>query len=362
MWPRTEFTQRIGLNSPLIQAPMAGGATTPALVAAVSNAGGLGSFAAGYLTAEQITTGIQQIRALTDRPFAVNLFMPEYPFVLTEKIEQIQSFMKPFRQELGITTPQTEAPPDFPSQIEAVLAAQVAVFSFTFGLLSNELIQRFKAQNTILIGTATNLREALALQAVGVDYIVAQGSEAGGHRGTFSGDLDSGLTGIIALIPQLIEVLDIPVLAAGGIMNGRGIVAALALGAVGVQMGTAFLSCEESGISLSYRQALLMQEGDDTELTRAFSGKWARGIRNRFMLEMRTAEDLIPDYPIQNSLTRDIRQAATQQNRSEFMSLWAGQAVALSQACSVAELMARLEQEVAYTLTRLYSLSNPPSV
>ncbi len=353
MWPKTAFMQRLGLNSPLIQAPMAGGATTPELVAAVSNAGGLGSFAAGYLNAQQITSGIAEIHALTDRPFAVNLFMPEYPFALTEKIEQIQAIMEPFRQELGIEAACPVNPPDFTAQVEAVLAAQVPIFSFTFGLLSNELVQRFKAQDCLLIGTATNVREALALQTIGVDYIVAQGSEAGGHRGTFSGDVDSGLTGTMALVPQLTAALNTPVLAAGGIMNGKGIVAALALGAEGVQMGTAFLSCEESGIPESYRQALLAQEGDDTALTRAFSGKWARGIRNRFMVEMRTAEDVIPDYPIQNGLTRDIRQAATQQSRPEFMSLWAGQAVALSQACTVAELLARLEQEVSQALKRL---------
>jgi nitronate monooxygenase len=357
MWPQTAFSQRLKLSCPVIQAPMAGGATTPELVAAVSNAGGLGSLAAGYLAAPHITAQIQRIRELTDKPFAVNLFMPEYCFDLPEKVEQIQAIMSPFRKELGISAAPPVEPPPFQTQVEAVLAAKVPVFSFTFGLLSHELIQQFKAQETVLIGTATNLREAQGLQATGIDYVVAQGSEAGGHRGTFTGNVDSGLIGTMSLVPQLCAGLDCPVIAAGGLMDGRSIVAALALGATAVQMGTAFLSCTESGIPSIYRQMLLSQSGDATTLTRAFSGKWARGIRNRFITDMRHFDDVIPDYPVQNGLTRDIRQAATQQERSEFMSLWAGQGVMFSRALSAAELLQQFSEEVGETLSHLGTMA-----
>jgi nitronate monooxygenase len=199
------------------------------------------------------------------------------------------------------------------------------------------------------------VREAELLQANGVDAIVAQGSEAGGHRGTFLDDWRDALTGTLALVPQITDRIEIPVIAAGGIMDGRGIIAALALGAEGVQMGTAFLPCKESGAHECHKKAVLSCTEDRTVLTRAFSGRPARGIRNRFTVEMETHRDILPAYPLQNALTRDIRQAAAKQNRPEFLSLWAGQAAALSRGKTAGELLAEWIQEAEQILQQLHN-------
>ena len=182
-----------------------------------------------------------------------------------------------------------------------------------------------------LIGTATTVEEAIALEKSGVDAIVAQGSEAGGHRGSFACDFASAMVGSISLVPQVVDAVGVPVIASGGIMDGRGIVAALALGASAVQMGTAFLTCHEAGIPDAYKQAILTAHEDQTRITRAFSGRPARGIVNRFMTEIESDEhDVILSFPLQNALTRPLRTAAAKQGRAEFLSLWAGQGVRLS--------------------------------
>jgi nitronate monooxygenase len=188
--------------------------------------------------------------------------------------------------------------------------------------------------------------EAVALEQSGVDAVIAQGSDAGSHRGTFLGRPEDSLVGTVALVPQIADAVKVPVIAAGGIMDARGIRAALALGASAVQMGTAFLATPESGISPAYKQALLNAKEDQTVLTRAFSGRLARGIRNRFSEEMRAFEHDLPPYPIQNALTRDIRQAAAKQHRPEFLSLWAGQGVGLIQARPAADLIREWTREI----------------
>jgi nitronate monooxygenase len=207
----------------------------------------------------------------------------------------------------------------------------------------------------LLIGTATTVDEAVALEKSGADAIVAQGSEAGGHRGTFAGNFESGMIGGISLVPQVVDAVRVPVIASGGIMDGRGIVAALALGASAVQMGTAFLTCDESGVPDAYREAILNAHEHDTRVTRAFSGRPARGIQNRFMNEVElTGEDeAILPFPIQNALTRPLRTAAAKQGRAEFLSLWAGQGVRLARRQSAAELIARLAKETDAVISAL---------
>jgi nitronate monooxygenase len=229
-----------------------------------------------------------------------------------------------------------------------VLEERVPVFSFTFGALEGPHVSALKEAGSIVIGTATTVREGLALEESGVDAVVGQGSEAGGHRGTFIGDFEDALVGTMALVPQLADSASIPVVAAGGIMNGRGLAAALVLGAEGAQMGTAFLPCPESGIHPKYKEAVLRAESEETALTRAFSGKPARGIRNRFLTEMEGTE--VPSYPVQNAYTRDIRAAAAKEDRIEFMSLWAGQASRLGRAVPAAELVEGVAQEAASKL------------
>jgi len=338
----------LGIDTPIIQAPMAGGTTTPELVAAVSNAGGLGSIGAGYLSAEAIEETVAATRALTDKPFALNLFVPSEPAVDQDRIEQSNVRLDSFRQALAIDRPDPPVrfAPDFEAQFDAALAARVSVFSFTFGALTPEQVSRLKGVGSTVIGTATTVAEARALEAIDVDMIVAQGSEAGGHRGTFLHDWQDALIGTMALVPQVVDAVSIPVIASGGIMEGRGVAAAFMLGACAVQMGSAFLVCQESGANRTHQQALLEADAAHTQVTPVFSGKAARGIRNRFIDEMSMLGDRIPDYPIQNAWTKDVRAAAGAKGRAEFMSLWAGQAATLARRTTAAQLIADIRSHL----------------
>lgn len=340
----TTITKKLGITFPIIQAPMAGGATTPELVAAVSNAGGLGSLGAGYMTAQDIKKAIVKIRSLTNKPFAVNLFIPTAHYATEEQIQKMCQLIEINCRELNLTMHAIKSPyvPSFEEQMKVVIDEKIPVFSFTFGTLDASFIAKLKNQGTILIGTATHHSEAIALEKNGVDCIVAQGSEAGGHRGTFIGKTEDALIDVASLTSQLIDCITIPVIAAGGIMLAKNITAALALGAAGVQMGTAFLSCHESGIHFKYKEALLQATQNDTLLTRVFSGRMARGLTNKFIARMQPYNNSILDYPIQNALTRIMRQEAAKQNNNDFMSMWAGQSAYLCKSYSVAELMKKL--------------------
>ncbi len=333
----TQLTRRLGIQHPVIQAPMAGGTTTPELVAAVSEAGGLGSLGAAYMSPESIREAIGKIRSLSDRPFAVNLFVPPDYDVDLRSMERSASLLEPYRRELGIEQPPLPEDPqtvrfreDFDEQLTVVLEEPVPVFSFTFGALPTATVECLKANGSTVIGTATTVEEGEHLEAAGVDAVVGQGAEAGAHRGTFLGSFEASMVGTMALVPQLVDALGIPVIASGGIMDGRGLAAALCLGAQAAQMGTAFLLCEESGAPATHKAAILAATDDATAITRAFSGRPARGIKNRFLLELAGHEEELPPFPVQNALTRDIRGAAGKQSRPEFMSLWAGQAAGLA--------------------------------
>jgi nitronate monooxygenase len=341
-WTRTPLTEGLGICYPIIQAPMAGGATTPALVAAVSNAGGLGSLGAGYLEPEAIRSAITEIRSLTDKPFAVNLFIQQSVREDTEQITRAYDLLEHYRRELELSAaePPKRYLPNFKEQLAVILEEAVPALSFTFGVPQPEELEVLRQREITTIGTATHLLEAIVLEESGVDMIVAQGFEAGGHRGTFAGSHEHGLVGTLTLVPLLADQISVPVVAAGGIMDGRGIVAALALGAAGVQMGTAFLACPESGANPKYKEAVCGSTEIDTVLTRVFSGKYARGIKNRLTQELQPAAEELPDYPIQHALTSEIRQTAARSNRPEFMSLWAGQGCPLISDKPAAELIA----------------------
>jgi nitronate monooxygenase len=264
----------------------------------------------------------------------------------------------PFYAELGLSAPVAPSPPadSFDEQLAATLESGAAVVSFTLGILPASAIDAIKGRGMFLIGTATTVDEAVALERAGVDAAVMQGSEAGGHRGTFGGDFDSAMVGSIALVPQAVDAVTLPVIASGGIMDGRGIAAALTLGASAVQMGTAFLTCEEAGIPEAYKQAILAARENETRLTRAFSGRPARGIINRFMTEVEAGADAILPFPLQNALTRPLRNAAAKQGKAEYLSLWAGQGVRLARRQSAATLIARLVQETDAAIARLTAL------
>lgn len=229
----------------------------------------------------------------------------------------------------------------------------MAVFSFTFGQLDAAHIQRLHDGGTTVIGTATTVAEAHALAAGGVDMIVAQGADAGGHRGTFMADFEQSLIGTMALVPQMVDAVNVPVIASGGIMDGRGLAAAMALGAAGVQMGSAFLTCTESGAKPAHKQALLASAARATTITRAFSGKPARGLVNRFIADMLSLERTLPDYPVQNAWTKDIRAAAGTAGNDDFMSLWAGQAAALARSTDAATLVDTLMDEYRHCRARM---------
>jgi len=354
---QTALTRALGLTHPIIQAPLAGGGDTPALVAAVGEAGALGFIGASYLTPAQIIDAARAVRGLTKRPFGINLFAPAPAPALPAGADAAVARVAPYFAELGLPapTPPAAATDTFPALLEAALASGAAAFSFTFGVLPAAAIDAIKARGMFLMGTVTNVEEARTLERAGVDAVVAQGSEAGGHRGTFAAETDAGMVGTIALVPQIADAVKVPVIASGGIMDGRGIAAALALGASGVQMGTAFLTCEEAGIPEAYKQAILGARESDTRITRAFSGRSARGIVNRFMTEVERAggADAILPFPLQNSLTRPLRAAAAKAGRAEFLSLWAGQGVSLARREPAAALVRRLADETGSVLQRL---------
>ncbi len=354
---QTALTRALSLAHPIVQAPLAGGGDTPALVAAVGEAGALGFIGASYLTPAQIDEVARAVRGLTKRPFGINLFAPTPAPQPPADPGPALARVAPYFAELGLPAPAAPAAPAdaFPAQLEAALASGAAAFSFTFGVLPADAIRAIKARGMFLLGTATTVEEAVALERSGVDAVVAQGAEAGGHRGTFAGEIEAGMVGTIALVPQIADAVAVPVVASGGIMDGRGIAAALALGAGAVQMGTAFLACDEAGVPEAYKQAILGARESDTRITRAFSGRAARGIANRFLTEAEHAgaADAILPFPLQNALTRPLRAAAAQAGRAEFLSLWAGQGVRLARRGPAGALVARLAAETGSVLRGL---------
>ena len=354
---RTVLAERLGIQHPIIQAPLAVGGDTPALVAAVSEAGGLGSIGAAYLTPEQIAAACAAVRGKTKRPFGINLFAPQLPLPLHVDASSALSRVAPFFAQLGLAAPTAPAPPvsGFDAQLAAAIDGGASLFSFTLGMLPSAALAAIKAKGLVLAGTATTVDEAVALERAGVDAVVAQGAEAGGHRGTFdNANADSSLIGTLALVPQIVDAVRVPVVASGGIMDGRGIAAVLALGAGAAQLGTAFLTCDEAGVPDVYKHAILDAHEDQTRVTRAFSGRAARGIVNRFMQEIDSTGDVLP-FPLQNALTRPLRTAAAKQGRAEFLSLWAGQGVRMARRLPAAELVAKLVEETDAAIRRLHS-------
>lgn len=336
---------------PIIQAGMAGGATSPQLVAAVSNYGGLGTIGGGYMSPDNLRKAIQKVKTLTNQPFAVNLFIPEQSFTAEEIAVHSKRGMElthSFRNRFGLTTKTVEKVQEsFEQQFEVVLEEQVPVFSFTFGVPTDNQVAALKAAGIVTCGTATTVEEAIHIEQVGIDAVVAQGSEAGGHRGSFIQSEYLPLIGTMALVPQIVDHVTIPVIAAGGIMDERGVAASFALGATCVQLGTAFLTTIESAAHPLHKEQLLQHNEEDTDVTYAFSGKAARGIRNAF-IEAHTCTRLeeIPPYPIQNAVTQDLRKASSEEGDWNTMSLWAGQGLRLAEQLSVEQLMQRLTKAI----------------
>lgn len=355
MWYNTALTTLTKVQYPIIQAGMAGGPTTPELVAAVCEAGALGSLGAGYLSPEKLRENIKAIQGLTSKPYAVNLFIPENHSLTEESLKGTRAILKPLEDKLGVTHDdiQPSFSSDFEEQFAILLEEDVPVFSFTFGVADEGMVRECHKHDIVVIGTATTVAEAVVLRDSGVDAIVAQGSEAGGHRGTFQNHSGDALIGTIALVPQMVAAVDVPVIASGGIMSGQGLISVLALGAAGAQLGTAFLTCQESGADPLHKERILSGIETSTQMTRGISGKWARGIRNALIDDLSDVQEKMAPYPITNQLTQGIRKKAKIDRNGDYMSLWAGQGLGLSRKKSVNELMNDFVDEANRTVERL---------
>ena len=351
-WNQTPLSNRLGIEYPIIQGPL-GGLSSQRLTAAVSNFGGLGSFGAHGLTPGVIKDAVAEIRALTSKPFAVNLWVSmedEGAFssgeeAFTKALATISGHI----EELGGALPayQPYGPIRFEDQARVLLDAKVPVFSFIYGIPPKEILDECRTNGIVIVGTATTPDEAVALQDAGVDVIVASGFEAGGHRGSFLRPSEESLTGTFSLVPQVADLVDVPVVAAGGIADARGVVAALALGADGVQMGTAFLACEESGANACHRAALLGGKAGDTALTRGFTGRLGRGIKNELLEELnRPGVDILP-YPLQRFLMKSLSGVAEKADRPELLTMWAGQSANLSRHTDATTFLRSLVSEVS---------------
>jgi nitronate monooxygenase len=345
---QSDFLHSLGIKHPIIQAPMAGGLSTPELVAAVSNAGALGSLGSAYSTPEQITADIQKVRALTEKPFNVNLFAGGYAPESPVDAAPMLALLAEIHQVLRLPPPQLPPWPvnPFAKQLQAILEARPAVFSFTLGIPEPQAIALLQSEGIAIFGTATTVAEAKLLQASGVTAIVAQGLEAGSHRGTFAGPFETAMVPALALVQSLRAAVSTPIIASGGLMDGRDIADALGRGASAAQLGTAFLTCPEAGTPEAYRRAILAARTDTTVLTRAFSGRPARGLLNTFINKLEGQEKIILPFPLQNALTRPMRTAAAQLGESGYLSLFVGQGVSRARAMPTAELVQRLAAEI----------------
>jgi nitronate monooxygenase len=359
MWPDPRLCDLLGVEHPVIQAPMVG-SCTPALASAVANAGGLGSLGCGGKSADTVRREAEAIRAGTNRPFNLNFFVigPERtdPAVLQDARERL----KPWYDDLGLGDPPSDLPDRGPgfdeARLELVLSIRPKVASFHFGFPDAGSIDAMKTAGIVLLSSATSVAEARALEAAGMDAIIAQGWEAGGHRGSHVPTEPSDGVGTMALVPQIADAVSVPVIAAGGIGDGRGIAAALALGASGVQMGTAFLGCPEAATDPARRARLRCATDGDTMVTDAFSGRAARAMRSRYAVEMERNRRDLPQFPQMYALSGPIRNAAAEADASFLLY---GQAAALSTELGAGELVDRLVREARAAMTRLASRDIP---
>ena len=351
-WNENRLTAKLGIDYPVIQGPL-GGLSSQKLTAAVSNFGGLGSFGAHGLTPGAIKDVIAEIRSLTSKPFAMNLWVSmEDEGARTSDENAFNRSLAPLAVHIAaLGAPRPEYKPyswiRFEDQARVLLDEKVPVFSFIYGIPPQEILEECRAKHIVTIGTATTPEEGAALQEAGVDAVVASGFEAGGHRGSFLRAAGDSLMGTLSLVPQIADVVNAPVIAAGGIADVRGVVAALALGAEAVQMGTVFLACEESGASVLHRQALRGKKAGHTALTKSFTGRLARGIHNRLLEELNQEGTAILPYPLQRRLVRNIAIPAEAAGRSDLLPLWAGQSANLSTCTDASAFLTSLVEEIS---------------
>lgn len=358
----TDLCRMLQIDHPIVQAPMAG-ATTVELVAAVCEAGALGGFGHAYTEPDAMRADAGALRARSPRPFAVNLFAAPTPSEPPE--EQQQAAIAAVRgdfEPLGLPVPARVPPayaPDRAQQIEAICDIRPAVLTLHLGDMTPETLSRVRGVGVRVGGSATSVREARHLEALGVDFIVAQGAEAGGHRGTFLHVPEHVMTGTLALVRQVVQAVRLPVVAAGGIMDGAAIAAVLALGAQAAQVGTAFLLCPESGVSEVHRKAIADMDGDETTITRVFSGKPARGVRNRLIERDERAPFPLLPFPVQQKLMAPLRAASARDGSPDYIAGWSGQAGSLARRLPAKDLVRTLVEEARDTIERLHSFIVP---
>ena len=352
----TPLCDLLGLRLPIIQAPMPNASTTD-LVAAVSRAGALGSFGWAYTQPEAMQRDAEAVRAHTNLPFNANLFVSRPPSAMDVAAQRgALDAVAAYYRELGLPDPEPVREPyapDLEAQLRAVEEIRPAVFTFHLGDLPQPRLRRLQSLGVKVGGSANCIAEARHLETLGVDFIVAQGAEAGGHRGSYLRGAYESMTGTLALVRMIVRNVKTPVIAAGGIMDGAGIAAALALGAQAAWLGTAFLPCPESGAPRVHKDGVLGSKEDATVVTEKFSGKPARAIANRFLREMHQAGAPQLVFPAQNLLTGKLRAAAGKAGNADFVSMYAGQAAPLSRALPAAQLVAALEAETLECLDRL---------
>ena len=343
-WPDTRILDLLGIELPIIQAPMAG-ATHSSMVIAASNAGGLGSMPAAMLTVDQLRDELKTIRLQCQRPINVNFFCHQPPPVDEQRAQDWKNLLQPYYRELGVDfdapTPVSNRAPFDAAACEVIEAFRPEVVSFHFGLPEQSLLDRVKATGAKVLSSATTVEEAIWLEQHGCDAIIAMGYEAGGHRGMFLNDDLSSQVGTFALVPQVVDAVKVPVIAAGGIADARGVAAAFMLGASAVQVGTAYLFTPEAKVSASHHKALRTAKESQTALTNIFTGRAARGIFNRVMHELGPMNANAPAFPLAGGALMPLRV----KGEADFSNLWAGQAFTLGMELTSAELTRRLAAE-----------------
>ncbi|RYZ24060.1 MAG: nitronate monooxygenase [Chitinophagaceae bacterium] len=351
MWNQTSVTEKLGIEYPVLQGPFGGGLSSVALAAAVSEAGGLGAYGAYMLSPAEIHAIGRDIRQATAKPYNLNLWVSDTDtpegMISDARYEAAAGIFRPYFDELGIPLPPKPAPfaSRFENQLQAVLDVRPKVFSFMFGTLPPDVLETCRRHGIVTIGAATTLDEALAQEATGVDFILASGFEAGGHRPSFLGSAESSLTGTFVLVQLIREKVSTPVIAAGGIANGRGVAAALTLGASAVQVGTAFLACAESGALPEHREVLFSRDAYHTSLTRAFTGRLGRGVSSRISAETSGHEAAFLPFPLQTNFMAPLWQAALEQQQWKLIQFWCGQIAPVLRHRKAAALMQSLIEE-----------------
>jgi nitronate monooxygenase len=351
MWYHTAAAKKLGIQYPILQGPFGGNLSSVELVATVSNVGGLGGYGAYTLSPDEIIKVNEQIKAATSKPYNINLWVSDSDAptsgVEDSAYEAAKQLFRPYFDELGIPFPDKPAPfaSRFDNQVDVLLHLRPPVFSFMFGVPSADVLEQCRKLGIVTIGAATTLDEALVLEAAGVDLIIASGFEAGGHRPSFLAPSEASLTGTFVLVQQLREKIKTPIIAAGGIANGKGVAAAMALGASAAQIGTAFLACDESNAPAIHRQFLFSEAAKYTALTNAFTGRLGRGMTNRILEEVKGKEKQLLPFPLQSQFMSSLRKAALDQQQWDMVFFWGGQIAPLLKHTKAKDLLESVIEE-----------------